>query len=55
MDSPVLSLQLFGMGLSSVMIHQMRYPDRPTILLSVPTAFTTAPPKYQELHNPPMY
>lgn len=39
------------MVMSSIMIHQMRYPDRPTVLLSVPTIFTTAPPKYQELHN----
>lgn len=46
-------LALLGLILSSIMIHQMRYPDRPTILLSVPTVFTTSPPKYQELHNPP--
>ncbi|XP_018558342.1 tetraspanin-8 [Lates calcarifer] len=48
-------LALLGMILSSIMIYQMRYPDRPTILMSVPTIFTTAPPKYQELHNPPPY
>nr|XP_046234720.1 tetraspanin-8-like [Scatophagus argus] len=48
-------LALLGMVLSSIMIHQMRYPDRPTVLLSVPAIFTTPPPKYQELHNPPQY
>ncbi|XP_041819682.1 tetraspanin-8-like [Chelmon rostratus] len=48
-------LALLGMVLSSIMIHQLRYPDRPTVLLSVPAIFTTPPPKYQELHNPPQY
>lgn len=48
-------LALLGMILSSIIIHQMRYPDRPTVLLSVPAIFTTPPPKYQELHNPPAY
>lgn len=48
-------LQLLGMVLSSLMIHQMRYPYRPTILMTVPAVFTTPPPKYQELHNPPEY
>ncbi|XP_076577808.1 tetraspanin-8-like [Chaetodon auriga] len=48
-------LALLGMVLSSIMIHQMRYPNRPTVLLSVPAIFTTPPPKYQELHNPPQY
>lgn len=47
-------LALLGMGLSSIMIHQLRYPDRPTVL-TVPTIFSTPPPKYQELHNPPQY
>ncbi|CAN9508221.1 unnamed protein product [Ophioblennius macclurei] len=54
----VLTLAIFallGMILSSIMIHQMRFPDRPTVLLSVPTVFSGAPPKYQELHNAPMY
>ncbi|XP_040886140.1 tetraspanin-8-like [Toxotes jaculatrix] len=49
------ALALLGMILSSIMIHQMRYPDRPTVLLSVPTIFSTPPPKYQELQNPPSY
>lgn len=48
-------LQLLGLVLSSIMIHQMRYPDRPPVLLSVPAIFSTPPPKYQELHNPPQY
>ncbi|XP_068995540.1 tetraspanin-8-like [Embiotoca jacksoni] len=47
-------LALFGVILSSVMIHQMRHPNRPAIFLSVPTLFAP-PPKYQELHNPPAY
>ncbi|KAM3587712.1 uncharacterized protein V6R79_012532 [Siganus canaliculatus] len=49
------ALALLGMVLSSIMIHSLRYPNRPTILLSVPTVFSSAPPKYQELHNPPSY
>lgn len=48
-------LAIFGMILSSIMIHQLRYPNRPTVLLSVPAVFAPAPPKYQELHNPPAY
>ncbi|XP_023118292.1 tetraspanin-8-like [Amphiprion ocellaris] len=48
-------LALLGLVLSSIMIHQLRYPSRPTVLLSVPAIFTPAPPKYQELHNPPAY
>ncbi|XP_070785449.1 uncharacterized protein [Enoplosus armatus] len=48
-------LALLGMILSSVIIHQMRYPNRPTVLLTVPTIFTPSPPKYQELKNPPAY
>ncbi|XP_073336657.1 tetraspanin-8-like [Pagrus major] len=48
-------LALLGLVLSSIMIHQLRYPNRPTVLLSVPAIFTTPPPKYQELHNPPQY
>lgn len=48
-------LALLGLGLSSIMIHQLRYPNRPTVLLSVPAVFSTPPPKYQELHNPPQY
>ncbi|KAM9334543.1 tetraspanin-8-like [Symphorus nematophorus] len=48
-------LALLGLALSSAMIHQMRYPDRPTVLLTVPAIFSTAPPKYQELQNPPRY
>ncbi|KAE8281095.1 hypothetical protein D5F01_LYC20067 [Larimichthys crocea] len=49
------ALALLGMTLSSIMIHQLRYPNRPTVVLSVPAIFTTPPPKYQELHNPPQY
>ncbi|XP_070709691.1 tetraspanin-8-like [Pempheris klunzingeri] len=49
------ALALLGMTLSSIMIHQLRHPDQPTILMTVPAIFTTAPPKYQELHNPPQY
>ncbi|XP_030296487.1 tetraspanin-8-like [Sparus aurata] len=49
------SLALLGLVLSSIMIHQLRYPDRPPVLLSVPAIFSTPPPKYQELHNPPQY
>ncbi|XP_071358249.1 tetraspanin-8-like [Trachinotus anak] len=51
----LLVLALLGMILSSIIIHQLRYPDSPTILMTVPTIFTTAPPKYQELQNPPSY
>ncbi|XP_030006797.1 tetraspanin-8-like [Sphaeramia orbicularis] len=47
-------LALLGMALSSIMIHQLRYPNRPTVLV-VPAVFTPQPPKYQELHNPPAY
>ncbi|XP_049423360.1 tetraspanin-8-like [Epinephelus fuscoguttatus] len=47
-------LGLLGMILSSIIIHQMRRPNRPTVLLSVPGIFTP-PPKYQELHNPLAY
>lgn len=46
--------QVLGMVLSSIIIHQMRYPERPTIL-TVPTIFTAPLPKYQELQNPPQY
>ncbi|XP_035003412.1 tetraspanin-8 [Hippoglossus stenolepis] len=48
------TLALLGMILSSIMIHQLRYPNRTTVLM-VPSIFTTAPPKYQELHNSPNY
>lgn len=51
-------LQVLGVILSSIMIHQMRYRavhQRTTVVLSVPTIFSPAPPKYQELHNPPAY
>lgn len=49
------ALALLGMILSSIMIHQMRFPDTPTVLMTVPAIFTSAPPKYQELQNPPAY
>ncbi|XP_004564904.1 tetraspanin-8 [Maylandia zebra] len=48
-------LALLGTILSSAMIHQMRYPNRPPILLTVPTVLSTSPPKYEELYNPPPY
>ncbi|XP_056223098.1 CD63 antigen-like [Seriola aureovittata] len=51
----LLALAVLGMILSSIILHQMRYPNRPTVLMTVPTIFTTPPPKYQELHNPPTY
>ncbi|XP_031616224.2 tetraspanin-8-like [Oreochromis aureus] len=38
-------LALLGMILSSIMIHQLYYPNRPTIVVSM------MPPKYEELHN----
>ncbi|KAG7218934.1 hypothetical protein INR49_019408 [Caranx melampygus] len=56
----LLVLALLGMILSSIIIHQMRYPTNPGRAAAVPPAFTSvpavfigAPPKYQELHNPP--
>ncbi|XP_054480486.1 tetraspanin-8-like [Anoplopoma fimbria] len=49
------ALALIGMALSSAIIHQMRYPTHPTVLMSVPTIFTMPPPKYQELHNSPSH
>ncbi|KAK9525984.1 hypothetical protein VZT92_016647 [Zoarces viviparus] len=48
-------LALLGMALSSAMIHQLRHPNRAVVLMTVPAIFTTGPPKYQELHNPPGY
>ncbi|XP_056280614.1 tetraspanin-8-like [Pseudoliparis swirei] len=48
-------LALLGLALSSAIIHQMRSHNRATILMTVPAIFTTPPPKYQELHNPPGY
>lgn len=48
-------LALLGMILSSIMIHQMRQSSNRTLVMTVPAIFTTAPPKYQELHNPPSY
>ncbi|XP_037552002.1 tetraspanin-6 [Nematolebias whitei] len=50
------SLAVLGMILSSIMIHQLRHPERTTVLFTVPTIFTPNLPKYQELHNtPPKY
>ncbi|XP_019964338.2 tetraspanin-8-like [Paralichthys olivaceus] len=48
------ALALLGMILSSIMIHHLRYPNKPTVLM-VPSIFTTASPKYQELQNAPYY
>ncbi|XP_078021373.1 tetraspanin-8-like isoform X3 [Epinephelus lanceolatus] len=53
-DLTLAILVLLGMILSSIIIHQLRHPNRPTVLLSVPGIFTP-PSKYQELHNPPAY
>ncbi|XP_072233731.1 tetraspanin-8-like [Leuresthes tenuis] len=47
------ALALLGMILSSIMIHQMRHPNRAVVLLNIPTIFSSPPPKYQELNNPP--
>ncbi|CAL9682666.1 unnamed protein product [Knipowitschia caucasica] len=49
------TLALLGMGLSSLMIHQLRYPNRAPVLLTVPAIFSPHPPKYQELQNSPMH
>ncbi|XP_061815704.1 tetraspanin-8-like [Nerophis lumbriciformis] len=48
-------LALLGLTLSSIIIHQLRETSRPTLMMVVPSIFKSAPPKYQELHNPPMY
>ncbi|CAF89512.1 unnamed protein product [Tetraodon nigroviridis] len=45
---------VFALAVLAIMIHQMRYPARPATVLTVPAIFTTAPPKYQELHNAPL-
>ncbi|KAM6961598.1 tetraspanin-8-like [Tautogolabrus adspersus] len=47
------TLSLLGLALSSLIIHQMRYPNRTTVVLSVPAIFAPSMPKYQELQNPP--
>ncbi|XP_078128667.1 tetraspanin-8-like [Sander vitreus] len=45
-------LGLLGMVLSSVMIHQLCYSNRPVgVLMSVPAYFSQPPPKYEELQN----
>ncbi|XP_061770391.1 tetraspanin-8-like [Nerophis ophidion] len=48
-------LALLGLTLSSIIIHQLRAASRPTMVMVVPSIFKSAPPKYQELHNPAMY
>ncbi|XP_077450250.1 tetraspanin-8-like [Stigmatopora argus] len=48
------ALALLGLILSSVLIHQLRPGGRRAMLL-VPTIFKPQPPKYQELHNAPLY
>ncbi|XP_054617587.1 tetraspanin-8-like [Dunckerocampus dactyliophorus] len=48
-------LALLGLTLSSIMIHQLRAANRPSVVMVVPSIFKAAPPKYQELHNPPVY
>ncbi|CAK6973854.1 tetraspanin-8-like [Scomber scombrus] len=47
------ALALLGMILSSVIIHQMRYPTSPPMMVTVPAIFASGPPKYQELYNHP--
>ncbi|XP_020514062.1 tetraspanin-8 [Labrus bergylta] len=47
------TLALLGLALSSLIIHQMRHPNRATVVLSVPAIFAPSMPKYQELQNPP--
>lgn len=50
------SLAVLGMVLSSIMIHQLRRPNRAAVLYSIPAIFTPGPPKYQELQDaPPPY
>lgn len=49
-------LALLGLALSSLVIHQLhqlRPHAQPTVLLSA--IFSPAPPKYQKLHNSPVY
>lgn len=41
-------LALLGMILSSIIIHQLYYPNRPTVV-------SMMPPKYKELYNTPAY
>ncbi|XP_036005040.1 23 kDa integral membrane protein [Fundulus heteroclitus] len=47
------ALAVLGMILSSIMIHQLRHPNRAPLILGIHTIFTPGPPKYEELHNPP--
>ncbi|KAJ0012692.1 hypothetical protein NQD34_017026 [Periophthalmus magnuspinnatus] len=49
------ALAILGLGLSSLMIHQLRHPNRSPVVLGIPAVFTPQPPKYQELQNPPSY
>uniref|UniRef100_A0A3B5M1X1 Tetraspanin n=1 Tax=Xiphophorus couchianus TaxID=32473 RepID=A0A3B5M1X1_9TELE len=51
------ALAVLGMILSSIMIHQLRHPNRTPVVLNVPTIFIPGPPKYHELQNelPPPY
>ncbi|KAK2859220.1 hypothetical protein Q5P01_003840 [Channa striata] len=46
-------LALLGTILSSIIIHQIRHPRAHTVVLKVPTVFTTSSPKYQQLQTPP--
>ncbi|XP_054878066.1 tetraspanin-8-like [Poeciliopsis prolifica] len=50
-------LAVLGMILSSIMIHQLRHPNRTPVVLNIPTIFIPGPPKYEELQNdlPPPY
>ncbi|KAM4523900.1 tetraspanin-8-like [Fundulus diaphanus] len=47
------ALAVLGMILSSIMIHQLRHPNRVPVILGIHTIFTPGLPKYEELHNPP--
>ncbi|XP_014841634.1 PREDICTED: tetraspanin-8-like [Poecilia mexicana] len=51
------ALAVLGMILSSIMIHQLRHPNKTPVVYKVPTIFIPGPPKYQELQNdlPPPY
>ncbi|KAM9705766.1 tetraspanin-8-like [Menidia menidia] len=52
------ALAVIGLILSSIMIHQLRHPNRTMMVLSVPATFSSGPPKYEELgksYPPPPY
>ncbi|XP_020782081.1 tetraspanin-8-like [Boleophthalmus pectinirostris] len=49
------ALAILGLGLSSLMIHQLRHRNRAPMVANLPAIFSPQPPKYQELQNPPSY